>query len=169
MHKWPKIFFGKWNFSNRKSAHIIYQLSISYRHCIQELLANKIILLTTHDTKYYHEADHIVHLRDGKIEVLETYTTFSDSNLGKGSEKNKKKIEALGDSGERERAQTLKPQEEGHEIGRVAFNVYKEYFLFGGSALVLIVIALVFFSGQGKKCLHFDKVELWRSLWRLCF
>jgi hypothetical protein len=42
------------------------------------------------------------------------------------------------------------PQEEERETGKVAFKVYKEYFLYGASAIVLFIIALAFFSGQGK-------------------
>lgn len=47
--------------------------------------------------------------------------------------------------------QPLKQGREKHEIGRVAFKVYKEYLLYGASAIVLFIFILVFFSGQGKE------------------
>ncbi|XP_028391901.1 multidrug resistance-associated protein 4-like [Dendronephthya gigantea] len=122
-----------------------------FRHCIRGLLANRIVLLTTHDTKYYHQADRIVYIRNGKVEELtpQTYAPSPDSKMKKLNEEHDEKTVTLRGSGEHGGAQTLQPEEEERETGRVAFNVYKEYSLFGASASVLVVIALVFFSGQG--------------------
>jgi hypothetical protein len=50
-------------------------------------------------------------------------------------------------------AETLNLEEEERETGRVAFKVYKEYFLYGASAIVWFIIASLFFSGQGKEIL----------------
>ncbi|CAB4039916.1 multidrug resistance-associated 4-like, partial [Paramuricea clavata] len=75
-----------------------------FRNCIRGLLSSKIVLLTTHDTRYYQEADHIIHLAE------------TECLMGTRRE--------------------------------VKMCVYKEYFLYGVSAIVLFIVFLVFYSGQ---------------------
>ncbi|XP_028408178.1 multidrug resistance-associated protein 4-like isoform X2 [Dendronephthya gigantea] len=120
-----------------------------FRYCIRGVLANRIILLTSNGTKYYNEADHIVHLKGGKIEGQKNDMKFPDFDLKNKSEKQHEKMAAWNDFDEQKEMRPLKVEEEWRERGRVSFNVYKEYFLFGASALVLFIIAVVFLSGQG--------------------
>ena len=46
---------------------------------------------------------------------------------------------------------TIKQDDEERGIGRVAFKVYKEYFSYGARPVVCFIVALVFFSGQGRQ------------------
>ena len=45
---------------------------------------------------------------------------------------------------------TINQDDEERGIGRVAFKVYKEYFTYGAWAIVCVIVAFVYFSGQGK-------------------
>ena len=112
--------------------------------------------MTTHHPRYRKEADKIIYLKDGKIEEFKDELPLAESELENATPDGK----TAGDVGvwrdPRELDESLTSgdvllqQEEDRETGRVAFKVYKEYFLYGASAIVLFVIALVFFSGQGK-------------------
>ena len=119
-------------------------------------MSDKIILLTTSNTKYYHEADHLVHLKDGKIRDLQVDLSLTELQewIKKGTRPDKKKsadYEISHDPNEPTIGQSLKQEREKRELGRVAFKVYKEYFLYGASAIVLFLFILTFFSGQGRK------------------
>ena len=114
--------------------------------------------MTTDQPRYRQEAGHIINLIDEKIEELkdELPSAASENTApgGKSAEgtdvwRNPSETEDSTASGD-----VLRQEEEERETGRVAFKVYKEYFLYGASATVLFIIAMVFFSGQGKRA-HF--------------
>jgi hypothetical protein len=110
--------------------------------------------LTTHDTRYYHEADHIVHLKGGKIEELKAELTLAEPELDQqNATPDGGDHDVWGDPSGPGEAETLNLEEEERETGRVALKVYMEYFLYGASAIVWFIIALLFFSGQGKEIL----------------
>ena len=111
-------------------------------------MANKIVLLTSHDTRYYREADRIIHLKDGKIED-EHSLVERELEEKSATRETKTAKDVWCDPGKHEKATSLKQEEEDREHGRVAFKVYKEYFLYGASAIVLFIISIVFLSGQG--------------------
>ena len=116
--------------------------------------------MTTHASKYYRNADHIVHLnggiitRQGDFQELKAELSLAESDLthqqralpdGKNAE------EVWHDSCKPGGGETLEEQVEERKVGRVSFSVYREYFSYGASALALCIIALVFLSGQGKE------------------
>jgi hypothetical protein len=111
--------------------------------------------LTTHDTRYYQEADQIIHLAGGKIEEFKTGLSLAEFDLLQRNRVPDGKKAGVQDvwcfSNEEEGMETLKLEKEERETGRVAFKVYKEYFLYGVSAILLFIVFLVFYSGQGKK------------------
>ena len=111
--------------------------------------------MTTPNTRYYQEADHIIHLEDGKITELKDDLPLAEfEGLQKDTTQGEKESadhETSHDQNEISSGQSLKLQKEKREFGRVAFKVYKEYFLYGASIIVLFFFVLVFISGQGKK------------------
>ena len=118
-------------------------------------MSDKIILLTTSNNRYYHEAEHIIHLKDGKIRKVQADLSLAElEKIQKDTRPGEKKSadqEILHDPNELASGQSLKQERENREIGRVSSKVYKDYFLYGASAIVLFLFILVFFSGQGKK------------------
>ena len=124
-------------------------LIFCFRNCIKGLLAGKIVLLSTHNSRYFKEADQIVHLRGGKIKefkadssdlmLLEKSTTQDKTLDNKYREYNK----------ENDKNTTVQEDEE-RGFGRVAMKVYKEYLLYGTWPSVTFIVVLMFFTGQGK-------------------
>ena len=130
-------------------------IKISFRHCFRGLLSDKIILLTTSNTRYYQEADRIIHLKDGKIRELKAGVQLAElcgpENDTTTEEKKSADDEMPYDPDNLDIGVPLKQEREKREVGRVAFKVYKEYFSYGASAIVWFFLVLVLFSGQGKK------------------
>ena len=115
------------------------------------------MLLTTHNTRYFQEADQIHHLKDGKIIELKVDDTQTGlQELVRRNEKISKDNEDECNEYKKENDnQTMKQVDEEREGGRVAFKVYKEYCLYGSCAVVCFIVALVYVSGQGKKNISF--------------
>ena len=130
------------------------KFSISYRYCIRGLLAKKIVLLTTHNSRYFHEADEIIYLRGGKIEELKIDVLQSEMLLLESASHDENMSEDSDDEcyedNEEDNKRTINQDEEERGIGRVAFKVYKEYLTYGAWAIVCIIVALVYCSGQGR-------------------
>ena len=114
--------------------------------------------MTTHASKYYRDADHIVHLnggiitRQGDFQDLKAELSLAESDWDqKRALRDGKAEEVWHDPCKPGGGETLEEQVEERKVGRVSFSVYKEYFSYGASALALCIIALVLFSGQGKE------------------
>ena len=119
------------------------------------MLSDKIILLTTPNNRYFHEADLIIHLKDGKIREITADLSLAElekiEKYTQAEEQKSEHHETVNDPNGLTSGEPLKQESEKREVGRLAFRVYKEYLLYGASAIVLSVFILVFFSGQGKK------------------
>ena len=130
-------------------------ISVCYRYCIKGLLSGKIVLLTTHNTRYFQEADQIVYLREGKHEELKFDAPQREMLVKESVEHDKEMSEDNKDEchedNERNDKKSINQDVEERGIGRVTFKVYKEYFAYGAYAIVCFIVALVYFSGQGKK------------------
>ena len=53
------------------------------------------------------------------------------------------------DNDEESNKRTINQDDEERRTGRVAFNVYKEYFTYGAWAIVCFIVAMVYLSGEG--------------------
>ena len=128
---------------------------ISYRHCIRGFLANKIVLLTTHNSRYFHEADEIIYLRGGKMEEPKVDALQSEMLLPKSASHDENMSEDSDDEcyqdNEENNNEAIKQDDEERGTGRVPFKVYKEYFTYGAWSIVCFVVTFVYFSGQGRK------------------
>ena len=118
-------------------------------------MANKIVLLTTHNSRYFHEADEIIYLSGGKIEELKVDVLKSEMLPLESARHDEKISEDSDDEGyqdtEENNKRAINQDDEERGIGRVAFKVYKEYFTYGAWAIVCFIVALVYCSGQGRR------------------
>ena len=144
------MFYGNQFRSNKSNVG-----PISHRHCIRGLLAKKIVLLTTHNSRYFHEADEIIYLRGGKMEELKVDALQSEMLLLESARYDENMSEDSDDEcyqdNEDNDKRTINEDDEERGIGRVAFKVYKDYFSYGARPVVSFIVALVFFSGQGRQ------------------
>ena len=53
------------------------------------------------------------------------------------------------DNDEENNKRTINQDDEERRTGRVVLNVYKEYFAYGAWAIVCIIVAMVYLSGEG--------------------
>ena len=128
------------------------------RKCIQGLLSDRIVLLTTHATKYYSVADRIVLLEGGTIatqgnlETLKTTLPLTESVHDEPGIKDNEmvgNVELWGDTGKSIEGVNLEEEEEERKRGIVPLKVYLEYFLYGASPFILLLVPVVYFSGGG--------------------
>ncbi len=121
-------------------------------------MSDRIVLLTTHATKYYAEADHIVQLQGGTIvaqgsfEALKTTLPVKGSSLDESCAKDSKidgQSEVWVHDGKDEQGVNLQEEEEDRKSGSVSLKLYLEYLLHGASPLILLVVPVLYFSGAG--------------------
>ena len=123
------------------------------RQCIQGLLSDRIVLLTTHATKYCAVASHIVHLDGGRIvnqgtfEAVKSSLPIDESN--EKTSKSESQRNVWSDAGELMRGVSLKEEKEDRNFGSVSWKLCLDYFRNGASCLFLIIVPIIYFSGQG--------------------
>ena len=136
---------------------------VCYRYCIKGLLSDKIVLLTTHNTRYFQEADQIVYLKEGKHEESKFDAPQGEMLLKESIEHEEEMSEDNKDEchedNKRNDKKSINQDVEERGIGRVTFKVYREYFAYGAYTIVCFIVALVYFSGQGKKIGEFEFIN----------
>ena len=138
-----------------------------FRKCLRGLLANRIIILTTHHFRYLDETDWIVRLEHGVVMAQGDYTTmrnevhglkYAEENAEASSTEGSKSkfINFVEKTGEDEPlGEALREEKEDRETGSVQFKVYWEYLKHGLPGAVLLSIAVVFCLGQGGDMMSF--------------
>ena len=133
-----------------------------FTHCLRGLLVDRIVLLSTHTTRFRKEADYIVKLKRGVVVSQGTFESMKDKLIGMGSEEDYHSLTFEEENSEMDESlrREIKENEptdalfclakEDRETGNVSFKVYLKYFTYGASIAVLLFVALVLWSGQGK-------------------
>ena len=135
-----------------------------FMYCIRGLLADRIVFLTTNNSRYLSKANYMVKLERGIVVNQGNFQTTNDEDIEMALVRRPRllksqksfSIENLTaipeDSEESESmAKILREEEEYREIGMVPFKVYREYFTYGAPVLVLLLVALVYLFGQGTE------------------
>lgn len=148
-----------------------------FEHCLKNLLSDRIVVLTTHADRFIKEADKILKLAGGQIVAQGTF----DDVIGELSDSNHERDETarlLGDdeddvcSTNGDDEMTLseirnvahsREVKEDHLTGSISWNIYTRYFLHGAPAWILLLIALVFYSGQGKEAVDITDIPRLRK------
>ncbi|KAN0029847.1 hypothetical protein ACTA71_007984 [Dictyostelium dimigraforme] len=161
-----------------------------FDHCIQgELMKNKTRILVTHQLQFIPYADHIIVLNsDGKL-IQGTYQELNEKGIDFKSilktkeinnNKDKNEINQMKEENENENEPTINVNEvisekndsnliekakllvkEDKNEGEVQFNVYKKYFSYGSSSLILFITISFFFIGQAI----FKASDFWLTIW----
>jgi ABC-type multidrug transport system ATPase subunit len=122
------------------------------------LLSDRIVLLTTHATKYYADAAHIVQLEGGTIvaqgsfEALKTTLPLKGSILDESCARGSKIVgqrEVWSHDGKDVEGVNLQEEEEDRKSGSVSLKLYLEYLLHGASPFILVLVPVLYFSGAG--------------------
>jgi ABC-type multidrug transport system ATPase subunit len=123
-----------------------------FYECIRKFLKDKTVILVTHQLQYLHNIDEIVVLSNGKIEASGTFSELEEMQItnllhvDNHDEKNKKedvlidKVEAKKST---EKEGEAFEEKETQEVGKVSFDVYKNYMkAIKNVPLVIIVLSL---------------------------
>ena len=128
-----------------------------YRCCIRGLLSDRIVLMTSHMNQYFPDADHLVHVEEGRIvnqgdfEAMKPTLQMMMSNLDQRSTKESKNEHAVWSAiGESSGGVNLEEERENRQSGRVSLKLWFEYFHHGASLFFLILIPVLYFSGAGQ-------------------
>lgn len=137
-----------------------------YEQCIKRFLKDKICILSTHQLQYLTNADSIIILNDGTIELQGTYQELQTSgldfakllhefNIVEEEDVEKKKVksrqnsETVEDVTENEE-ETPKIEKELIERGTIKAKVYGEYFKSGGNWFMILTLVLSFLMSQSS-------------------
>lgn len=138
-----------------------------YEQCIKQFLKDKICILSTHQLQYLTNADSIIILKEGKIEIEGTYQKLQTSGLDfaellqefnavEEEESEKKKVksrqnsETVEDVEESEDGETPIIEKELMERGTIKAKIYGEYFKSGGNWLMILTLVLSFLMSQSS-------------------
>ena len=139
------------------SLYFVFEFFL-HRKCIQGLLSDRMVFLTTHSTKYYSTADRIIQLEAGSIlaqgnlETLKNTLAFEEfvhEEPGKQDMKIVDDGEVWGCSGKFVECANLEKEEEDQKRGSVSLKVYLKYLLYGASPCILFAVPILYFSGAG--------------------
>lgn len=136
-----------------------------YEQCIKEFLKDKICILSTHQLQYLTNADKIIILKEGKIEIEGNYEDLRTSGLDfakllqefnstdeEDAEKMKIKSRQNSESAEKlnESDDEDIPEIEKEFMGKgtIKAKVYGEYFKSGGNWFMILTLALLFLMSQ---------------------
>ena len=159
------------------SAVDVHVGKLLYSKCIRGLLKNKAVILVTHQLQYLHDADQILHVKNGRIDRRGDLNQVTDSLVipeGSQTEKiqscndnEKTKVREETESGEAREEET-KPAvvvEEVGASGSVSGSVYLKYFTTGGgrASVILLVLSNVLtqtlYSGSDVWLSHWTKTQ----------
>lgn len=138
-----------------------------YDQCIKQFLKNHICILSTHQLQYLKNADKIILLSDGNIEIEGTYQELQSSGLNfakileefnnpeeEESEKLKIKPRQNSETG------TLEDVDDDEEMpaiekelierGTIKARIYGEYFKSGGNWFMILLLVLSFLLSQSS-------------------
>ena len=143
---------------DRKVAENIYEF------CLKGLLADRIVLLTTHAYRYVKRADTIVKLHSGQIVAHGKFDDVKRELLDAIDVEDEalQPPDSIEDDLNSEKEDKIKQNEnlsvhhsrnfkEDRETGSVSLKVYMRYFCKGASVMIILLMVLFFYSGQGKK------------------
>ncbi|KAJ8938371.1 hypothetical protein NQ318_022869 [Aromia moschata] len=135
-----------------------------FEECIKNYLKNKTRILVTHQLQFLKQADLIVVLNNGKIELKGTFSDLSESKLHdidqamheereikKDAEKRKSRllsVSSLESSILEEEEEEPQETQELIEKGVVPVSIYKEYCRSGASVLILIFAGIFLIVAQ---------------------
>ncbi|XP_008195764.2 probable multidrug resistance-associated protein lethal(2)03659 isoform X1 [Tribolium castaneum] len=130
-----------------------------YEKCIKEFLRDKICILVTHQLQYLHNAEKIIVMEDGKIEMQGSYVELKTSGLDftkllsqfhtEEEIKEEEKVRSLEhsiDDGGCEDDPLL--EKEFMERGSIKTSHYLSYFKCGGGLCNAVLMLLVFVGAQ---------------------
>ncbi|KAL5290305.1 ABCC4.2 family protein [Megaselia abdita] len=132
-----------------------------FEKCIQKFLADKICVLVTHQIQYLKRENHLILMNHGEVEVEGSYEKVKSSgklrylddleeekNLARSLSRNASIID---DKKAKDSEDFIEDDDtsETQKIGSVKLGVYKKYFGFLGSPLILLLIGLLFLLSRG--------------------
>ena len=138
------------------------------KKCLRGLLADRIVLLTTRAGRYLREANYIVKLKrgvvvaQGNFELMEKELSdvildgdqLQDAVISDHHDVEYSEIDKDYSLGRKDQNETtggmLQEEKEDREVGNISIKIYWKYFVNGASTFMLLLMALVFVSGQGK-------------------
>lgn len=138
-----------------------------YEQCIKQFLKDKICILSTHQLQHLKNADKIIILKEGGIEIEGTYQELQTSGLdfakvlqefssAEDEESEKRKMKSRQNSetveqvNEDEDEETPKIVKEVMGRGTIKAKVYGEYFRSGGNWLMILTLVLTFLMSQSS-------------------
>ncbi|KAJ8941680.1 hypothetical protein NQ314_010326 [Rhamnusium bicolor] len=133
-----------------------------YERCIKEYLGNKICVLVTHQLQYLKNADKIIIMNDGEIQIEGKYNELHTSGVNFGKllqefhteeveEKDKKKIKSRQNSEMEEDESEDEDQEiekEAQGSGSIKAATYWAYFRAGGGRVSIFILTFLFLFCQ---------------------
>lgn len=133
-----------------------------YEKCIKEFLGDKICVLVTHQLQYLQNADNIIIMNDGGIQVEGKYNELQTSGVNfvkllkefqseEAEDKEKKKIKSRQNSEmeeEMEEDEDQKIQKEAQGSGTIKGSTYWAYFRAGGGRFSIIFLVFLFIFCQ---------------------
>ncbi|KAJ8923964.1 hypothetical protein NQ315_006740 [Exocentrus adspersus] len=133
-----------------------------YERCIKEFLSNKICILVTHQLQYLKNADKIIIMNDGQIQVEGKFSELKTSGVNFGKllkqfqaeeveENEKKKIKSRQNSemegvSDEDEDQTI--EKEAQSSGTIKASTYWAYFRAGGGLLSILLLVFLFIFCQ---------------------
>lgn len=134
-----------------------------YERCVKGFLNGKICILVTHQLQYLKNADKIIILKDGEVEMEGRYRELQSSGLDfaklleefntEENEEKQKKIRSRQNSVlEEENVEDEEEQEmekEAQAKGAIKLELYWKYFRAGGGKLAIMALVALFLLNQG--------------------
>lgn len=130
-----------------------------FEECIKGFLRDKTVILVTHQLQYMSQADHIVVMNQGQVQMQGTYdeVRVADAEFKKIMENYKekvtdvKKLEKRKSKAEAKKEKIhlkQKIEKETQQLGKIHSTVYRDYFKAVNSNLFIICVAILFVVTQ---------------------
>ncbi|XP_060535204.1 probable multidrug resistance-associated protein lethal(2)03659 isoform X2 [Cylas formicarius] len=138
-----------------------------FEKCIQDFLKDKIRILVTHQLQYLQNADKIIIMNNGQIQIEGKYEQLQSSGVNFGKllkefsaeeveENKKKKIRSRQNSAIEEQSQALvdadgdapEMEKEVQGTGGISKSLYWQYFRAGGNICSIVFMAFLFLGCQ---------------------
>ncbi|KAF7279579.1 hypothetical protein GWI33_006975 [Rhynchophorus ferrugineus] len=134
-----------------------------YDVCVKEFLKDKIRVLVTHQLQYLQNADKIIIMNDGQIQVEGNYKELQKSGLNFSKlleeynteeEEEKRKARSRQNSEMKEDLEELEDEDEpeiekeNQGVGKISASTYLQYFKAGGNFCTVMILILAFVLSQ---------------------
>ncbi|XP_066253642.1 probable multidrug resistance-associated protein lethal(2)03659 [Euwallacea similis] len=128
-----------------------------YQNCIKGFLKDHPCVLVTHNLKHKNGADNLIVLKDGQIKFDGKASEIKEETIEEividkiEMEEKEKGEEEVTENSSFIKSNKRKVYSEVKKEGKVDFNVFKQYFRFGGGFFLFSGIALLFFITESSE------------------